>query len=88
MSERLEDKALEDVRRSMVAQINEAKASREALVALHGQVWDTVEMSDAFEVLGFMAPFVGVVRKSDGRTGSLMFQHYPRFYFQWREDKP
>ena len=46
-----------------------------------GQVWDTAQLSEAFEVLGFMAPYAVVRRKSDGRKGSLEFQHLPRFYF-------
>jgi hypothetical protein len=28
-----------------------------------------------------MAPFVVVRRRSDGQEGSLMFQHWPRYYF-------
>ena len=34
-------------------------------------------------MLGFMAPYVVVRRKSDGQRGSLMFQHDPRFYFSF-----
>jgi hypothetical protein len=30
---------------------------------------------------GFKAPLVVVRRKSDGKKGSLEFQHQPRFYF-------
>ena len=32
-------------------------------------------------------PYVVVKRKSDGKKGSLEFQHYPRFYFNFKEDK-
>ena len=52
-----------------------------------GRVWDTQELGKDFEVTGFMAPFVVVRRKSDGVKGSLMFQHSPRFYFDFTEDK-
>jgi len=46
-------------------------------------VWDTNELREAFDVTGFMAPMVTVVRKSDNQRGSLMFQHNPRFYFDF-----
>lgn len=75
----------ESVRRAMVAEINAEAASRAALEAAHGQVWDTSELQQDFTVHGFMAPFVVATRKSDGVKGSLMFQHSPRFYFGWRE---
>ena len=70
----------------MVAQINAQAGSREYLEAKHGQVWDTDQVREDFEVLGFMAPFVVVRRKSDGVRGSLMFQHDPRFYFSFQPE--
>ena len=73
----------ETVRRELVAEINAEPGSREALEALHGQVWNTEELSTDFEVLGFGAPVIAVVRKSDGVKGSLFFQHRPRFYFSF-----
>lgn len=76
----------EQARREMVQQINTAPGSREALEAQHGQVWDTEELTKDFEVLGFMAPFVVVRRRSDGVKGSLTFQHMPRFYFGFVAD--
>ncbi len=36
-----------------------------------------------FDALGFMAPYVVVGRRSDGRKGSLAFQHLPRFHFNF-----
>jgi len=71
----------EDIRRAMVAEINADPGSREALEAIHGQVWNTEELDRDFTVDGFMAPLVVVRRKSDGAKGSLYFQHAPRFYF-------
>lgn len=73
----------ESARRSMVAEINADPNGREALEAIHGQVWDTTELSRDFNVIGFGAPFVVVRRKADGKKGSLMFQHSPRFYFKF-----
>jgi hypothetical protein len=74
----------ENIRRAMVAEINAVPGSREALEAEHGQVWDTDQMCAEFTAIGFAAPFVVVRRKSDGKKGSLMFQHSPRFYFSFR----
>ncbi len=62
---------------------NEA-AWRDKLEAEHGQVWDTDQLREDFNVVGFMAPFVSVRRKSDGAEGTLEFTHMPRFYFDFR----
>ncbi len=53
----------ESIRRTMVAEINAELGSREYLEAKHGQVWDTTQMQQDFEVMGFMAPLI-VVRRS------------------------
>lgn len=60
-------------------------AERKRLEAKYGQVWDTKELQEAFDVQGFMAPFVVVIEKATGKKGSLMFQHHPRFYFGFTE---
>lgn len=78
--------ATEPYRRHRIAEINAEPGSREALEAQHGQVWNTEELSQDFEVTGFMAPIVVVRRKSDGKKGSLEFQHNPRFYFGFTLD--
>jgi hypothetical protein len=57
--------------------------NREELEARYGQVWDTAQLREDFEVLSFLAPAVIVLRKSDGQRGTLLFQHLPRFYFAW-----
>ena len=71
----------EDIRREMTAEINAKAADRQRLEAKHGQVWDTIQLCQDFEVLGFLAPFVVVQRKSDTVRGMLEFQHDPRFYY-------
>jgi hypothetical protein len=76
----------ESIRRQMVATINADAGPRAELEAKHGQVWDTTELGRDFEVLGFMAPFVVVLRKSDGVRGSLLFQHHPRFYYGFQPE--
>lgn len=78
--------ATESYRRQRVAEINAEPGSREALEAVHGQVWDTAELARDFIVTGFLAPFVVVRRKTDGVKGSLEFQHSPRFYFGFSPD--
>ena len=75
--------AKEPCRRQRVAEINADRGSRSALETEHGQVWDTSELTQSFDVTGFIAPFVVVRRKSDGVKGSLEFQHNPRFYFSF-----
>jgi hypothetical protein len=76
----------ESIRRELVAEINSHPLSRENLEAWYGQVWDTAELGRDFEVLGFAAPFVVVRRKRDLTTGSLEFQHQPRFYYDFKPD--
>lgn len=76
----------EGLRRAMVAEINEHAGERASLESKHGKVWDTQQLGAEFSVLGFMAPFVVVQRRSDGKKGSLTFQHSPRFYFDFVED--
>ena len=70
----------EAIRRQMVATINADPGSRADLESKHGQVWDTTELQNDFQVLGFAAPFVIARRRADGVRGSLMFQHSPRLY--------
>lgn len=73
----------ETIRREMVATINADPGGRPDLEAKHGQVWDTTELQNDFEVIGFAAPLVVVKRRSDGTKGSLMFQNSPRFYYSF-----
>ena len=71
----------ETTRRQMVAEINSDPGSRPDLESKHGQVWDTSQLQEDFQVIGFMAPLVVVRRRSDGVRGSLMFQNDTRFYY-------
>ena len=74
----------EAIRRERLVEINLVPGSREALEAKHGQVWDTDQLSEDFEAIGFMAPLIVVRRRADGVKGSLEFQHSPRLYFNWQ----
>ena len=74
----------ESIRREIIA-TTPTESIRTDCEAEYGQVWDTDELGRDFDVRGFSAPFVYVVRKSDGKKGSLQFQHSPRFYHSWEE---
>ena len=50
------------------------------------QRWSTDQLREEFVVHGFLAPFIAVTRKSDGAKGSMEFQHFPRFYFNFVPD--
>lgn len=76
----------EPIRRERLAEINTESGSRASLEAQYGRVWTTQELSEEFQVLGFLAPIVVVRRKTDGVKGSLEFQHQPRLYFNFVED--
>lgn len=71
----------ESTRRALVAQTNANAAARKDLEERHGDVFDSDEIREQFDVVGFAAPFMVVVRKADNARGSLMFQHSPRFYW-------
>ena len=68
----------EPIRQMRLAEINGNPGSREALEAQYGRVWSRQQLSEDFEVIGFMAPFVVVHRKADGVRGSLEFQRSGR----------
>lgn len=74
----------ETIRRERLAEINIVPGSREDLEAKFGQVWDTGELSEEFQAIGFLAPLIVVRRRSDGAKGSLEFQNNPRLYFNWQ----
>lgn len=71
----------EQPRRKRMAQLAAEATERAELEARHGQVWNTDQLSTDFQVVGFMAPYVVVRRKSDNQQGSLEFQASPRYYF-------
>jgi hypothetical protein len=82
------DDPTEEIRRARKAELDLAAADRAALETKYGAVYDTKEMQALYAVQGFAAPFVIVEERATGRMGSLEFQHYPRFYFNWLPDKP
>ena len=68
----------ESARREMIA-----TGQPEADLNAADRRWTTQELAADFNVVGFAAPFVVVVRKSDGVKGSMEFTHSPRFYFNF-----
>ena len=75
----------ENVRRELIA--NQHPTNLETLSLQYGRVWDTQQLVEEFEVIGFAAPFVVVRRRADKMRGSLEFQHDPRYYYKWTEDR-
>ena len=71
----------DSVRDAMTREINARAVDRAELEEREGRVWDTQELQDEFEVVGFLAPAVMVNRRSDGAQGTMTFQHRPRFYW-------
>lgn len=61
----------EQARKERINEINADSLEREALEDKYGQVWNTEEMTKDFSVSGFMAPYVVVHRKADGKRGTL-----------------
>jgi hypothetical protein len=49
--------------------------------------WNTKELGEDFIVEHFLAPYCFVTRKSDGAQGSVMFDHDPRRYYDFKETR-
>ena len=79
--------SIEETRRAWAVQINSQPAERAALAARYGPVWNPDALTKDFIVLAFGAPLVVVRRRVDNQLGSLLFQHQPRYYFAFKEDK-
>lgn len=48
------------------------------------EFWTTTTLQRDYCVESFLAPMVFVSRKSDGVSGTLDFNHRPRFYFNFQ----
>ena len=71
---------------SSVENMTETEA-REFISKTEKDIYNTKELQESFNVVGFIAPFVSVVRKSDNKKGMMTFTHYPRFYFGFEGEK-
>ena len=76
-----------EIRKAMVKAINAFPGTKEELKEAFKDVYDTKELMEKFEVEAFYAPIILVTRKEDGKKGTLLFQHSPRFYFAFEELK-
>ena len=72
----------ENARRELLGVINEEPKERAESKRCTVRC-GTPRVGRDFEVVGFLAPYVGVRRRSDDVVGSLLFQHWPRFYFRF-----
>ena len=50
-------------------------------------VWTNDELLEIFEVSHFEPPYVHVIRKEDGKRGTVMFIDTPRFYFSFAAEE-
>ena len=80
----------EDIRRTEIA-LGGPQAELALAEAGEGPVWTTEELRRDFRVTGFLAPYVCVVRLSDGVKGILEFaggfgSTGERRYFNWSAD--
>ncbi len=79
----MDEDETESIRRAMIETGQPQRDLEQVLPPLR---WDTEALSRDYEVIGFMAPFVAVIRKSDGVKGSMEFTHNPRWYFNFVPD--
>jgi len=56
---------------------------REHLEKDFGEVLETKELQEKYEVISFLAPFVMVKLKENGQEGTMRFTHLPRFYYDF-----
>lgn len=73
----------EEIRMDITDSINSKFAQRKKLEQEWGQVWDTEQLTEDFKVISFLAPYVFVERKADQKQGTMLFQHFPRYYFSF-----
>lgn len=62
--------------------------TRGELESFFGQVWNTAELTAAFTLDGYVAPYAVVTRRFDNRRGMMEFQDAPRLYFRFRAYQP
>lgn len=72
----------EAIRRAMIEADIPAKNALEDT----GPKYNTEQVQEHFVIHGFLAPFVSVTRKSDGKKGTLQFVHSPRIYFSFEPE--
>jgi len=76
----------EGIRRKMIAESQPDQHLAECVKNDGKRYNGREELLAEFDVTGFLAPFVVVTRKSDGRVGTMEFTHNPRVYFNFEPD--
>lgn len=76
---------IEEKRKALTNALNAVEHSRETLEEVFGEdgVFNTEEFIKTFKAIAFASPFVIVERREDGVEGIMLFQHRPRFYFDF-----
>lgn len=64
-----------------------AQEVRDDLRAKYTETWNDAELMEQFEVQQFDGPTVHVIRKSDGKTGTVGYIPEPRVYFAFVENE-
>lgn len=67
----------------MITDTAEREREREALMRRYGEVWNYEDAQRDFHFSSVQAPVVNVRRREDNIQGTLEFQQYPRFYFNF-----
>ncbi len=81
--QRMVDLELKQMRQAM----DQTQRTREELEAIDTPVYDTTQVEERYEVLGFRAPFAIVRERATGLNGSMLFQNHPRYFFSFRSDR-
>ena len=79
----------QDVIRTLAAQYAhmEQGEARTALERLHDPVWTNDELLERFELSHFDPPLVHVIRKADGKRGTVAYIDSPRLYFAFHPEE-
>jgi hypothetical protein len=79
----------QDVVKLLAAQFShmDQGEARAALERLHNPVLSQTAFLEQFDVLNFDPPCVHVIRKEDGKRGTLAFIDSPRLYFEFQPEE-
>ena len=78
----------QDVVKLLAAQFShmDQGEARTALERLHKPVLSNDELLEQFELSHFDPPYVHVIRKTDGKRGTVAFIDSPRLYFEFQPE--
>ncbi|GAF71108.1 unnamed protein product [marine sediment metagenome] len=64
--------------------MDEKETRKTELVKQYGEVLNTAELQEKYEVSGFGYGMVFVKDKATGKKGAMDFDHMPRFYYNFQ----